>query len=141
MQDELQRVQELAGSGLLLLGCLNNFTIMKMALNLLRSAREEKGYPQEYVAVKLGVSSSTISRWENGKGTPSFEETLQYADLLGLAREDILAALANRLPSKPTSIALIEVDVFSDDAYNRILNLIQDLGLKQATIKFTKRLR
>lgn len=141
MQDELQRVQELAGSGLLLLGCLNNFTIMKMALNLLRSAREEKGYPQEYVAVKLGVSSSTISRLENGKGTPSFEETLQYADLLGLAREDILAALANRLPSKPTSIALIEVDVFSDDAYNRILNLIQDLGLKQATIKFTKRLR
>lgn len=141
MQDELQRVQELAGSGLLLLGCLNNFTIMKMAMNLLRSAREEKGYPQEYVAVKLGVSSSTISRWENGKGTPSFEETLQYADLLGLAREDILAALANRLPSKPTSIALIEVDVFSDDAYNRILNLIQDLGLKQATIKFTKRLR
>lgn len=76
MQDELQRVQELAGSGLLLLGCLNNFTIMKMAMNLLRSAREEKGYPQEYVAVKLGVSSSTISRWENGKGTPSFEETL-----------------------------------------------------------------
>lgn len=141
MQDELQRVQELAGSGLLLLGCLNNFTIMKMAMNLLRSAREEKGYPQEYVAVKLGVSSSTISRLENGKGTPSFEETLQYADLLGLAREDILAALANRLPSKPTSIALIEVDVFSDDAYNRILNLIQDLGLKQATIKFTKRLR
>lgn len=141
MQDELQRVQELAGSGLLLLGCLNNFTIMKMAMNLLRSAREEKWYPQEYVAVKLGVSSSTISRWENGKGTPSFEETLQYADLLGLAREDILAALANRLPSKPTSIALIEVDVFSDDAYNRILNLIQDLGLKQATIKFTKRLR
>lgn len=141
MQDELQRVQELAGSGLLLLGCLNNFTIMKMAMNLLRSAREKKGYPQEYVAVKLGVSSSTISRWENGKGTPSFEETLQYADLLGLAREDILAALANRLPSTPTSIALIEVDVFSDDAYNRILNLIQDLGLKQATIKFTKRLR
>lgn len=141
MQDELQRVQELAGSGLLLLGCLNNFTIMKMAMNLLRSAREKKGYPQEYVAVKLGVSSSTISRWENGKGTPSFEETLQYADLLGLAREDILAALANRLPSTPTSIALIEVDVFSDDAYNRILNLIQDLGLKQATIKFTQRLR
>lgn len=141
MQDELQRVQELAGSGLLLLGCLNNFTIMKMAMNLLRAAREKKGYPQEYVAVKLGVSSSTISRWENGKGTPSFEETLQYADLLGLAREDILAALANRLPSTPTSIALIEVDVFSDDAYNRILNLIQDLGLKQATIKFTQRLR
>lgn len=141
MQDELQRVQELAGSGLLLLGCLNNFTIMKMAMNLLRSAREKKGYPQEYVAVKLGVSSSTISRWENGKGAPSFGETLQYADLLGLAREDILAALANRLPSTPTSIALIEVDVFSDDAYNRILNLIQDLGLKQATIKFTQRLR
>ena len=37
----------------------------------LKKLREEKGWSQEDLAHELGVSFSTINRWENGKTKPS----------------------------------------------------------------------
>jgi DNA-binding transcriptional regulator YiaG len=50
---------------------------------LLRELREKLGLrSQEQLAHRLGVTWSTVNRWENGKGTPS-----------PLAREKLQAAL------------------------------------------------
>jgi len=50
---------------------------------LLRELREKLGsLSQEQLAHRLGVTWSTVNRWENGKGTPS-----------PLAREKLATAL------------------------------------------------
>jgi len=60
---------------------------------LLRELRDKLGLTsQEQLAHRLGVTWSTVNRWENGRGTPS-----------PLAREKLQAALteagmANRIP-------------------------------------------
>ena len=65
MQDLLHWAHKLARNGLVELGCIYNFDYMKKLLQILRENRLEKGISQEYLAGKLGVSSSTISRWES----------------------------------------------------------------------------
>ena len=65
MQDLLHWAHKLALYGLVKLGCVYNFDYMKKLLQILRENRLEKGISQEYLAGKLGVSSSTISRWES----------------------------------------------------------------------------
>ncbi|WP_257880969.1 helix-turn-helix domain-containing protein [Prevotella melaninogenica] len=40
---------------------------------MLKSARVENGYSQEYLSVILKVSSSRISRWERGKTAMTLE--------------------------------------------------------------------
>ena len=38
---------------------------------LLRTLRKELNVSQEQLAQRLGVTWSTVNRWENGKGQPS----------------------------------------------------------------------
>jgi DNA-binding transcriptional regulator YiaG len=65
--------------------------------NLLRDLRHRLGdLSQEQLAHRLGVSWSTISRWENDKGSPS---PLARKRLLSLIREATLEARINDLDS------------------------------------------
>lgn len=45
-------------------------TLMEV-IAVLKKLRKEKGWSQEDLAHELGVSFSTINRWENGKTKPS----------------------------------------------------------------------
>ncbi len=79
MQDLLHRAHELALNGLVKLGCVYNFDYMEKLLQILRENRLRKGLSQEYLAGKLGVSSSTISRWESKGNFPSMDKFVEYA--------------------------------------------------------------
>lgn len=57
---------------------------------LLRDLRSRLGVSQEQLAQRVGVSWSTVSRWENGKGAPS---NLARKRLVSLLKE---AALEER---------------------------------------------
>ncbi len=39
--------------------------------NLIKKLRNKLGLTQEQFAAKIGVTFSTVNRWENGKGKPS----------------------------------------------------------------------
>lgn len=49
---------------------------------LLRKAREEAGLTQEGLAQRLGLSVTTISRWETGVAVPKNYEALDISQLL-----------------------------------------------------------
>lgn len=50
--------------------------------DLVRSLRERLGLTQEKLAAKLGVTFTSVNRWENGKTKPSPLALKQIADLL-----------------------------------------------------------
>ena len=138
MQDGLYRVQTFVCSGLLLRRCPNNFTVMNKLLKMLRSAREEKGFSQEYLSYKLDVSSSTISRWEIGKTEMTIQQIERYATAIEVNLPHLFASLANE-DSPPSPLAEIHVLVFSKDAFDKIAEIICSLGFEKATMT-TKRL-
>ncbi|GAB4335839.1 MAG: hypothetical protein Kow0089_05770 [Desulfobulbaceae bacterium] len=49
---------------------------------LVRELRQRMGLSQEKFAARLGVTFSTISRWENGRARPSPLALKQVEDLL-----------------------------------------------------------
>ena len=49
---------------------------MNLGMNV-KKLRETKGYSQEMVAEKLGVSRQAVSKWENNISEPSTENLLK----------------------------------------------------------------
>ena len=68
---------------------------MNKLLKILRSAREEKGFSQEYLSYKLDVSSSTISRWEMGKTEMTIQQIERYATAIEVNLPHLFASFAN----------------------------------------------
>ena len=48
--------------------------------NLLRELRKEKELSQEQLAEKFGVSSRSVSRWENGNTMPDISLLIELAE-------------------------------------------------------------
>ncbi|MBD2039088.1 helix-turn-helix domain-containing protein [Microcoleus sp. FACHB-672] len=64
--------------------------------NLMRQLRINAGLTQEQFAAKLGVSFSTLNRWENGHSTPSplaMQIIEQQAHQLGEGGQELLKHL------------------------------------------------
>ena len=57
--------------------------------NLL-ALRKEKGWTQDEVAEKLGISAQAVSKWENGTSEPTTTNLIALAKLFGVAPEDLL---------------------------------------------------
>ncbi len=107
---------------------------------MLKSARVKNGYSQEYLSVILKVSSSRISRWERGKTAMTLEQILMYASKVGIPSTKIFEFLARNGQPGPLPIAEIHLEVFTEEAFRRLSQLVSELGIEHVTIK-TKRLR
>ena len=112
MQDLLHWAHKLARNGLVELGCVYNFEYMKKLLEYLRSSRQDKGISQDYLAVKLGVSSSTISRWESKGKSPCIDKLFKYASLLDFTVQEVLALSANESAEVPKPVGKIEISAY-----------------------------
>jgi len=55
--------------------------------------RKEKRYSQNLLGKSVGVSSSTIGKYENGECIPSFPVAIKLASLLEITLEDLAIAL------------------------------------------------
>ena len=54
---------------------------------MIRDLRANLGLTQEQFAAKVGVTWSTVNRWENGRGKPSPLAMRQVKDLLNVSDE------------------------------------------------------
>jgi DNA-binding XRE family transcriptional regulator len=55
----------------------------------LRMARLRRGFTQYEVGRRIGACSSTVSRWENGRGTPEDWWRDPLSELLGVSVNEI----------------------------------------------------
>ncbi len=56
----------------------------------LKSQREKVGLSQLELSKLTGISQSSISRWEEGKRTPSIENCVQLADFYGISLDELI---------------------------------------------------
>ncbi len=52
-----------------------------MDFNNLKLFRKQKGFTQEQVAEKLGVSRQAVAKWERGESVPDIENVIALADM------------------------------------------------------------
>ena len=79
--------------------------------DLLVNARKEKGYNQESLAEKIGVSRQAVSKWETGDAQPALSQLIALADALDIS----LDVLCGRIdPDAPTSAATSPAPAGSD---------------------------
>ena len=60
------------------------------------TCRKEQNLTQEQLAEKLGVSSKTVSRWENGNSFPDVSMLQPLCDLLNISVNELL--LGEKIP-------------------------------------------
>lgn len=113
---------------------------MRTLVEYLKNARIENDYSQEYIAVCLGISSSTISRWENGHVSMTLDQLEAYAKLVGVTRSSLASVLAGdgNASSVPPPIAEIELSVYTEAAYSKIVSVLYQLGIKEVSLKITR---
>lgn len=58
----------------------------------LRSVRAAKGIKQQEVADALGITTATVSHWENGKTEPLMSQAVSLSRLYGVSM-DVLCGL------------------------------------------------
>lgn len=102
---------------------------MRKVIDFLRKQREQLNYSQDYVAHQLGVSTSSVSRWETGQSEPLMSKLKQYSKLLGLKDTDLYAILASEENSAPAPIAELRLSIFTEEAYTIIMKAIAEQGL------------
>ncbi len=58
--------------------------------DMIRLLRKEKGFTQEQLAERFGVSRRTVSRWETGRNLPDLSLLIEMADFFGVSLRELL---------------------------------------------------
>ncbi len=97
-----------------------DFTIYGLG-DKLRTLRKQYHYSQKDIAERLGVTSNSVSKFENDTMTPSFQNMIQFALIYNVSL-DYLVGL-----DKNSYLYLYE---FNDEQRAILLQFIQDLKEK-----------
>ena len=62
----------------------------------LTNARKEKGYTQEELSAKLGVTPQAVSKWERGMGYPDLETLYYLSEILDCSLDYLLNKVIRR---------------------------------------------
>ena len=65
----------------------------------IRQLRQERGWTQLDLAVRLGVSTAAVSKWERGLAAPRWKHLRHLALLFGITDMTIAADLAQHTPN------------------------------------------
>ena len=66
----------------------------------IRQLRQERGWSQVTVGVRLGVAGRTVSNWERGLTRPNQQHQQALADLFGVSGEAIAFGPAEQAPQE-----------------------------------------
>ena len=84
--------------------------------NFLRQLRTEKGMTQEDLAEKFGVSSRSVSRWENGNTMPELGILVELADFYDVdIKEMIDGDRESKIMEKEAKETLLRVAEYSKE--------------------------
>lgn len=93
--------------------------------------RKKKGYKQDELAEKLGVSAQAVSKWENDVSCPDITLLTSLADALGVSLDDLLrgkkeaerAVLMSEEERSDPDLLMLVIKVHSSDGDTVRVNL------------------
>ena len=56
----------------------------------IRTARKQEGLSQEQLSEKLGISRSSVAKWETDKGIPDISNLIALSDVFGLSLDELI---------------------------------------------------
>jgi transcriptional regulator with XRE-family HTH domain len=95
--------------------------------NWLRDHRRRLGKEQDDIAVAVGVTQQTVSRWENGEATPRGRYILPLANALGVSREAITDQIIHAHNSGATVAETLDLD-------QRVMHLENELTAMRSEV-------
>lgn len=100
----------------------------------LQELRIKRGLSQQEFAKKLGVSSTTLYRYENGINEPSIDTLIKMADIFGTSVDYLIGAKTPMLDLKQLDDyqkeLIDEILKLSPNKANRVLGYIKSLNEK-----------
>ncbi len=96
---------------------------------LLRELRNDKKQSQEQIAEKFGVSSRSVSRWENGNTMPDISIMIEMADYYEIDLRELLSGeRKSENMDKDLKETLEMVADYTEEEKNNILNKVFTYG-------------
>lgn len=113
----------------------------KLFSERLRILRNEQGYKQEYLAEKLNISNTVMSRLENESTVPKFDVLIRLSDIFNVSIDYLIGISDNReivkqspqqkvthkntvSKSKVVKGSLVKVDEVIDSPYDKLSNIL-----------------
>lgn len=72
----------------------------------LKSRRKEKGYTQQTIADRLGVSLGTYRNWEQGINTPDTPTVVKIADYFCVSTDEVLGRLDSYVEASAAKVEI-----------------------------------
>ncbi|MDD2954723.1 MAG: helix-turn-helix transcriptional regulator [Oscillospiraceae bacterium] len=98
------------------------------------SLRKKAGWPQEELAVKLGVSRQSVSKWESGSSVPDLDKILRMSELFGVSADYLLKdELEDAVPAFAGEEEYPETRSVSPEEADSFLEMCTRLARRTAT--------
>lgn len=78
--------------------------------NRLVELRKEKGYSQEELAERLGVSRQAVSKWERGESSPDTDNLIELAKLYNISLDDLLLLNKENIEVREVETEIVDED-------------------------------
>ena len=93
---------------------------------IIKSLRKERGYTQEVLAEKVGVSFQAVSKWENDIGMPDVSQIVPIARVFGVSTDVLFAYECDEDENVEKIISDVEEsDVSILDNYPKLLDAVK----------------
>lgn len=66
-----------------------------MEFNNLKFFRKKKGYTQEQIAEKIGISRQAVAKWERGEALPDIENIMALAEIYEVTVDSLVRNVAS----------------------------------------------
>ena len=99
----------------------------------LKELREEKGYTQQEIASKIGLTKGAYGCYERGISVPDTQTLLELAEIFDVTTDYLLGRVDNKKPLEDISEKQMEALKLSEKLTDKQLELIINMvfGLKE----------
>ena len=100
-----------------------------------KELRAARGWSQEQMAEKLGVSRQAITKWETGAGVPDIENLVSIAQLFGVTTDELIFGTVSEPPEDRSGryASVTSVDVLAEKHYDIKVGCARSVVLRQTT--------